>query len=154
MTDISKSLIPSKTYGDRKNVYKILKQAGSGAFGTIYKAQHINATNRNYQTVALKLIAHDIYREEFKDFEANLAAKIEIEMLTKIRSSGSPYLDLLLNDTKIRDNLVMVFPWYDGMNLYERYYEKQKIPGADDQIKIFEQLAKGLDHLHGLNWMV
>ena len=119
--------------------YKIIRQIGSGGMGTVYLAQDMELDNEVAVKVLPAILANNKRAIDNLRREAKTALKLSHHNIVRLRTFQS--------DEAIK---YLVMEYIDGGNLEERISAAGAL-SVDETIKIFSQVAAGLDYAHSQN---
>ncbi len=123
------------TVGEVVGDYRIVDVIGSGGMGTVYKVQHVISDRLE----ALKIILPSLIDSP------DLAERFMREIKLQARLSH-PNITSLHNALRVRESLLMVMEYIDGVSLYARMRESALSPG--ESIDIVKQILNALAYAH------
>lgn len=122
--------------GTRVGRYLIISHIGGGGMGHVYKA-HDTELNR---TVALKVLPPHLCRQT--DYVNRFRAEAQAQARL-----NSPYVITLYSFMELPAGEVLVMEYVEGQTLAQRLRSQGPMP-ADEAVRLFEQVLRGVEHMH------
>lgn len=122
--------------GTRVGRYLIISHIGGGGMGHVYKA-HDTELNR---TVALKVLPPHLCRQN--DYVNRFRAEAQAQARL-----NSPYVITLYSFMELPAGEVLVMEHVEGQTLAQRLRSQGPMP-ADEAVRLFDQVLRGVEHLH------
>lgn len=119
--------------------YRILKRIGSGGMGTVYLAEDPTL----HRTVALKVLPKN------DNTPPNLIRRFHAEAKTAAMLRH-PNIVTVFDSGDADGHLFLALEYIDGPDLEKVIRKKGRVP-VERSIEVVRQIARALDHAHGLN---
>ncbi|MCW8128765.1 MAG: protein kinase [Planctomycetota bacterium] len=117
--------------------YELIRKLGEGGMGAVYQAKD----TRNNEIVALKVLPRSRARDGtfLKRFEAEARAAFELDHANIVRGLDFAHAD---------GYYFLVMEYVEGQDVYSLLEQKGRF-NEKEAVKILEQVASALDHIHG-----